>query len=60
MSQLLHIDNTPPIAPLPTKPQAAPTFFVDELQDLATVERFTYRAFRVLLGCHVDDAIQFC
>ena len=35
MSQLLHIDNTPPIAPLPTKPQASPTFFVDELQDLA-------------------------
>ena len=35
MSQLLHIDKTPPIAPLPTKPQAAPTFFVDELQDLA-------------------------
>ena len=32
---LLHIDKTPPIAPLPTKPQAAPTFFVDELQDLA-------------------------
>ncbi len=35
MAVLLHIDTTPPDAPVPSKPQASSRFFLDELQDLA-------------------------
>lgn len=35
MSELLQIDTKPPAAPHPSKPQASPSFFLDELQDLA-------------------------